>query len=106
MQEINTASRSTSDAGFVFTERDGRYETHKDGKVVLTLPVNRGRWTRWPDGVYLDRATQHILVVATARGTPYANAGATPTKERSAPWTRISETTCPRSRRSWSNSNG
>jgi len=94
VQEIPTAGASWTPGGADFQEENGEYVAKKNGKTVFALPLNRGRWTTWPDGIYLDSEKGDVLLVATARGT-HSQAGSIAVDEAIRLWTRYVAAACP-----------
>jgi len=90
---------SSGDPAIRLIEREGRYAADAvGGKPSFSLPVNRGRWTRLPDGAYLDTVTDDIVVIATSKGAPYT-AGNAAVGQAIVRWTRLVESVCPASAR-------
>ncbi len=94
VKEIPTAGASWTPRGAEFQEENGKYVAKTNGKTVFALPLNRGRWTTWPDGIYLDAETGDVLLVTTARGTHF-QAGAMAVDEAIRLWTRYVNAACP-----------
>ena len=62
----------------------------------MAVPVNRGRWTAWTDGIYLDANTGDVWVVASARGT-HAEASSLAVDDAIRRWSSYVNLACPAS---------
>jgi hypothetical protein len=88
----------TAEAPMPLVERDGRCVAGGGSAKGWSLPINRGRWTRMPDGPYLDPTSGDVVVIATARG-PAFTAGNAATTRATIVWQQLATAACPASAR-------
>jgi len=84
----------TGEPSMTLVERDGRYVATDESAKGWSVPINRGKWTRMPDGPYLDPTSGDVIVVATSRGPAFTAGNAAATRANSV-WQQLVAAACP-----------